>query len=218
MIALGIFFSASFAAVASPMDREVKCLAEAIYYEAKSEPVAGKYAVAQVVKNRAESPDYPNTICKVVYQRNPRGCQFSWVCTGLHKLRRNPQQWDEAVEIAQKTLLFEETHPIIERKNGLFFHASYVKPAWLKTKRVIAKIGNHIFYGERKYADNKRTDRRGIDASNDGSGSGNAAVDSTGRYGYVPPQRWSGNPEPIPSLGRLESPDTAMASGYSSGE
>lgn len=159
MVLLGVFLFATFTANASNMDRQVQCMAEAVYFEAKSEPYDGKMAVAQVIKNRTEDSSYPDTVCKVVEQRNPKGCQFSWVCNGQRKTKKNSQQWEESVVIAQKALLFDEPHTIIERKNGLYFHATYVTPAWLRTKRIIARIGHHIFYSEKPNVENKRSNR-----------------------------------------------------------
>lgn len=162
MILLGVFLFATFTANASNMDRQVQCMAEAVYFESKSEPYDGKVAVATVVKMRTEDPSFGDTPCKVIAQKDHKGrCEFSWACNGQRKSKKNPQQWEESVVIAQKALLFEEYHPIIERKNGLYFHATYVKPVWFKTLRFVARIGHHIFYSEKPSVENKRFNRVG---------------------------------------------------------
>ena len=123
-------------------NRELKCLADNIYYEAGNQSTQGKLAVAAVTINRVKSPKFPKSVCAVVYQRTKRVCQFSWVCEG-NKTVRSAQQYSESKKVAEKVLLYGANQGILGR-NVLFYHADYVNPRW-NLKRV-AKIGDHIFY------------------------------------------------------------------------
>lgn len=136
------------------VDKELKCLANNIYYEAGSEPFEGKVAVAMVSLNRAESGRFPDTICGVVSQKtviNKRVvCQFSWFCTAK---KNGPsslnQRWEEAMEVARMVLL--EGYRIPALDNAMYFHAAHVSPGWRLPR--VAKIGNHVFYKDRKSVD-----------------------------------------------------------------
>jgi len=123
-------------------NRELKCLADNIYYEAGNQSTQGKLAVAAVTINRVKSPKFPKSVCAVVYQRTKRVCQFSWVCEGK-KTVRSAQQYSESKKVAEKVLLSGANHGILGR-NVLFYHADYVNPRW--NLRRVAKIGDHIFY------------------------------------------------------------------------
>lgn len=123
-------------------NRELKCLADNIYFEAGNQSTQGKLAVAAVTINRVKSPKFPKSVCAVVYQRTKRVCQFSWVCEGK-KTVRSAQQYSESKKVAEKVLLSGANHGILGR-NVLFYHADYVNPRW--NLRRVAKIGDHIFY------------------------------------------------------------------------
>ncbi len=126
-------------------DREVRCLAEAIYYEARGEPERGQLAVAEVVANRVESRAYPNTFCGVVRQRSRNVCQFSWACDG----RRAPPrglQWERANNIAERVVDGWKPNVV---GNAMYFHANYVSPSWSRVFRRVARIGTHSFYSGR---------------------------------------------------------------------
>lgn len=126
--------------------REKKCLAEAIYFEARSEPESGQAAVAQVVLNRASSGLYPTSICGVVYQNRHRhmACQFSFACEGKSLRITEQASWEQAVRVAEevtagKTYLADvglSTH----------YHANYVRPRWARQLKKTDVIGKHIFY------------------------------------------------------------------------
>ena len=122
-----------------PDSRELECLAAGIYFESKSEPLAGQLAVGQVIANRANSGRrFPQSYCGVLFQRG----QFSFVRgRSWPSVRRSSRQWQNAVAVAK--IVDQELHssPVGE---ALFFHARYVSPRW-RLKRV-ASIGNHIFY------------------------------------------------------------------------
>jgi spore germination cell wall hydrolase CwlJ-like protein len=135
-------------------ERQLKCMADNIYYEAAMEPAEGKLAVAQIVMNRSESPDFPKDICQVIYQRNSFYqtvvCQFTWLCDGSVGRRPvQPQQYAESMEAAKKVLL--EGFRLPSLKNALYYHADYVNPRW--NKEQVAKIGRHIFYKPREKND-----------------------------------------------------------------
>jgi spore germination cell wall hydrolase CwlJ-like protein len=123
--------------------REVECLAKNIYFEAGSEPRAGKIAVAEVTMNRVKSKQFPRSVCGVVYQKVRGTCQFSWVCQDK-KAIRSRSAWTESLQIAENILISKKRYGIIGP--AMYFHADYVNPAWAEEKRLIAKIGAHIFY------------------------------------------------------------------------
>lgn len=122
-------------------DRELKCLADNIYYEAGNQSTRGKMAVAAVTLNRVNSPKFPKTVCSVVHQRTGRTCQFSWSC--MRKYTPNPEQYAEAKRVARQVLYAGANNGFFG-KNVLFYHADYVNPGW--NLRRVTKIGDHIFY------------------------------------------------------------------------
>lgn len=124
---------------------ERKCLAQAVYYEARSEPRIGQLAVADVVLNRVASPVYPNSICGVVFQGSERrtGCQFSFTCDGSMQARLNKRKWKEAEDLAG-AILAGIRAPV--SRNATHYHANYVSPAWADTLTPTATIGTHKFY------------------------------------------------------------------------
>ena len=118
--------------------RELECLATGIYFESKSEPLAGQLAVGQVIANRADSGRYPSTYCGVIKQRG----QFSFVRGGrLPSVSHSSRQWQTAVAIAK---IVDQDLKDSAVGNALFFHARRVSPNWHRTR--VASIGNHIFY------------------------------------------------------------------------
>ena len=119
--------------------RELECLATGIYFEAKSEPLAGQLAVGKVIANRANSGGrFPSSYCGVLFQRS----QFSFIRgRSLPTVPRAKKQWQTAVAVAK--IIDQRLHDS-SVGNALFFHARYVSPRW-RLKRVAA-IGNHIFY------------------------------------------------------------------------
>ena len=118
---------------------ELDCLATGIYFEAKSEPLAGQLAVGQVIANRADSGGrFPSTYCGVLFQRG----QFSFVHgSSLPHVAHSNRQWQTAVAVAKIVDQHLKDSPV---GNALFFHARYVSPGW-HLKRV-ASIGNHVFF------------------------------------------------------------------------
>ena len=127
----------AFASTSVP-DSEHECLAGAVYFESKGEPLQGQLAVAEVILNRAASGRFPTTICGVVKQRS----QFSFVRGGrIPPVARNSEAWRKAVAIAH--IAMKDLADVGIGK-AMFFHARYVSPRWRLTR--VASIGNHIFY------------------------------------------------------------------------
>jgi spore germination cell wall hydrolase CwlJ-like protein len=135
------------AITAEVRNKQLDCLAKNIYYEAGSEPFEGKVAVAQVTINRAESGQFPNDICKVVYQKNVVYekvlCQFSWYCENASAMKpRNAAMFKESEMVARQVLL--ENFRLPSLKYALYFHATHINPKWNREK--VAQIGGHVFY------------------------------------------------------------------------
>lgn len=126
--------------------RELRCMATAIYFEARDEPVKGQIAVAQVIMNRIRSPFYPKTICGVVYQgeRNRHGCQFSFTCTGKRNAVKEKPEWATAVKLAKQVIAGEVW--LDEVGYATHYHATYVHPPWRHELDKVTQIGGHIFY------------------------------------------------------------------------
>ena len=129
----------------------IRCLAEAIYYEARGEPVDGQIAVAQVVLNRARSHFWPNTICGVVNQGIARGekCQFSYACRVL-RAKPNGIAWDHAQEIADDAIHGRAWFR--ELVDATYYHATAVAPVWRLDLTLIGTFGTHIFYRNDAFA------------------------------------------------------------------
>ena len=130
-----------------------RCLAQAIYFEARSEPIAGWEAVADVVINRALSPTYPGSICGVVFQGQYRRhkCQFSFACDGLSDRPKQRILWRKALRMAGNKLVNVRAGPATAR--ATHYHADYVDPYWNRSMVKLAKIGRHIFYNDRQVRD-----------------------------------------------------------------
>jgi spore germination cell wall hydrolase CwlJ-like protein len=127
----------------------MRCLAEAIYFESRSEPGDGQAAVAQVVLNRVRSGIYPTTVCGVVYQdRNrPFACQFTFACEGKSLRIEEPGPWAVATRIAQDVVSGANYNPKVGE--AVNYHANYVAPFWVGYLKRVDRIGAHIFYAMR---------------------------------------------------------------------
>lgn len=120
------------------VDAQHECLAGAVYFEAKGEPLHGQLSVAEVILNRARSGRFPSSACGVVKQRG----QFSFVRSGrFPAIARTSLAWKRAVAIAHIAVRDLADGPA---PRALFFHAKYVSPRWKLTR--VAAVGNHIFY------------------------------------------------------------------------
>jgi Cell Wall Hydrolase len=141
----------NYAALIDPKDgaRQMRCLAEAIYFESRSEPEDGQAAVAQVVLNRVRSGIYPTTVCGVVYQdRNrPFACQFTFACEGKSLRIEEPGPWAVATRIAGEVVSGANYNPKVGE--AVNYHANYVSPFWVGYLRKVDRIGAHIFYAMR---------------------------------------------------------------------
>jgi spore germination cell wall hydrolase CwlJ-like protein len=127
---------------------ELQCLAENIYFEARGEPLAGQYAVAEVTLNRTHARNFPRTICAVVHEtrwdatRRRHVADFSWTELGGLSPQDGPA-WKQAMSIANA--VYDDLHPSIV-PGALYYHATSVRPEWARGRRAVATIGNHIFY------------------------------------------------------------------------
>ena len=129
---------------AATRERARGCLASAIYYEAADQPRPGREAVAQVVLNRVRHPNYPKSVCGVVYQGAPRpGCQFTFACDGALARAPQPRAWREALEIADRAL---DGFVAAEVGASTHYHALWVRPAWSAALRPTLRIAAHQFY------------------------------------------------------------------------
>jgi len=125
---------------------EQKCLADAMYFEARGDGVRGEEAVAEVIFNRMRDANYPGTICGVVYEgaASHHGCQFSFACDGAALARREPEAWAQARLLAAQILT--GYRPLGDLTGGATsYHANYVEPGWIDMVQT-AQIGNHIFF------------------------------------------------------------------------
>lgn len=141
---------------ASDPNNDAYCLAKNIYFEAGNQPLAGKLAVAHVVKNRMESWQFPDTYCDVIYDAKewrtswtgnviPKlgMCQFSWFCDGKSDEPKDSKTWEVCLQIAQ-SFIKEEQIDITE--GAMWYHADYILPYWAEHLNNTVYINNHIFY------------------------------------------------------------------------
>lgn len=121
-------------------EKQLTCMAYAIYHEARGESERGQAAVGWVVTNRVNHGKYPPSVCGVVYQRGKRGCQFSWVCDGKSDQPRDANSYQKARDIARRVMTAQIPNPV---GRAIFFdgyvHGTPRKPGQ-------QQIGNHRFY------------------------------------------------------------------------
>lgn len=123
---------------------EASCLAEAMYYEARGEGLAGEKAIAEVVVHRTQRAGFPHTICGVVHQGEGEACQFSFLCNGVADQPKNPVDWSRAVRRAAQILT--GALPLNNITEGaISFHAAAVRAEWPGMVPTV-RIGNHLFY------------------------------------------------------------------------
>jgi hypothetical protein len=136
----------AMAAAATPEgDGEWRCLAEALYFEARGEPLRGQIAVAEVVLNRRDSGRYPDTVCGVVHQGTGQldRCQFSYTCDGEAESIADAEAWAQVGRVARAML---DGAPRGLTDGAMFYHADYVDPYWADIFAETAQIGDHVFY------------------------------------------------------------------------
>ncbi|MEM6438911.1 MAG: cell wall hydrolase [Pseudomonadota bacterium] len=121
---------------------DLQCLARAIYHEARGEPRDGRMAVAEVVLNRVDHPDYPDTICGVVHDRRFGGCQFSWVCMGVAPPRQG-RVFADAQSLAAR-MIAAPRRPLT--RGATHFHTRAINPGWARRLTRTAIYGEHVFY------------------------------------------------------------------------
>ena len=152
VLTLLITFNSSL--VTSPVNAEnttiissdVRCLAKAIYHEARDQSITGKIAVGLVVLNRTEHYEYPNTVCGVVFHSMKRGsCQFSWACKKNKPINEKSKEWVDSVKLAEKLINNTEKYQNLA-PGALYFHAKHVSPNWSRRLKYITTIGDHKFY------------------------------------------------------------------------
>ena len=126
-------------------DKQMSCLAEALYFEARGEPIKGQLAVGEVILNRVEDSRYPSSICKVVNQGTGRrfACQFTYTCDGKLESVNERKPYELALKIAK---ILMTTHDRKMTKGSTHYHSNYVNPKWSKKFERVAKFGRHIFY------------------------------------------------------------------------
>ena len=148
-----------------PPESEIECLAKNIYFEAKSQSLAGQLAVGLVVMNRVKSKNFPNDVCKVIYEgpireswktrKDPtlpkekrryypirHKCQFSWYCDGLRDTIKEPTVYSKIITVASKII---NKHVYDFTNGSTHYHADYVSPDWTNLD-VVMTIDEHIFY------------------------------------------------------------------------
>jgi hypothetical protein len=137
-----------------PRAKAEKCLADAVYFEARGEPLKGQQAVAQVVMNRVFSGYYPNDVCGVVYQNANRhlACQFTFACEGkdLNKVDE-PDMWEQAKRIAKDML--DGKIWLSEVGHATHYHAYWVHPSWVHEMTRLYRLGVHTFYRPKNWGD-----------------------------------------------------------------
>ena len=135
------------------LETALMCMAANIYHEAKNQPMAGQIAVAQVVMNRVNDSRYPDNVCDVIKQgltyKNGKvvlgKCQFSWHCDGkVDDVDKKSEKWRNSLRYASMVITNRITLDVTE--GATHYHATYVRPAWARTKTKTVRINRHIFY------------------------------------------------------------------------
>jgi spore germination cell wall hydrolase CwlJ-like protein len=140
--------AAAVQAATAPVDtraRELDCLAQAVYFEARGESPRGQAAVATVIMNRVKNPHFPKTVCGVVYQgaAHHNGCQFSFACDGQVERVVEWSAWEQARRVAARTLSGALLRDV---GSATHFHTTAVEPGWGPQMLRVAQVGLHVFY------------------------------------------------------------------------
>ena len=124
---------------------EIKCLAEAIYFEARGETIEGQYAVGEVIINRVLSKDFPNSVCGVITEGSSRlnACQFSYNCDGKLETINEKKIYERILKLSK--ILLEPSARFLTG-GATFYHSKLVSPSWSKKFIKTNEIGNHVFY------------------------------------------------------------------------
>ena len=129
------------------METALMCMALNIFFEARSEPIQGQIAVAEVTLNRVASDDYPNTICEVVLQQNSQGCQFSWWCDGKSDSPKEHNSFQTSKSLA-RLMIDDGQYISVVGKNATHYHTDDIKPYWSDDMVKVEQVGKHIFYAK----------------------------------------------------------------------
>ncbi len=155
LVVLSLPVTAQAGHTGSASFRQVRCLAQNVYFEARGESLLGQLGVAHVVMNRVEDRGFPATVCEVVKEGGEArlgACQFSWWCDGRSDRPTDLAAWKQSIEVALHTYLGRTTDPT---QGALWYHADYVRPAWRRMYVLGPRIGRHLFYwrsGRLRYA------------------------------------------------------------------
>jgi spore germination cell wall hydrolase CwlJ-like protein len=140
--------------------RELDCLTQAVYFEARGETPRGQAAVAQVVMNRVANPSFPKSVCGVVFQgAATHGCQFSFACDGSMRRGREVAAWDRARRIAERALSGVRLADI---GKATHFHTTECQPDWGPQMLRVAQVGLHVFYRFNPHAPTSRPEDRAV--------------------------------------------------------
>jgi spore germination cell wall hydrolase CwlJ-like protein len=123
------------------------CLAMAVYFEARSEPIQGQYAVAEVIVNRKQDRRWPDTVCGVVKEdRGPKpwDCQFSFYCDGKPEIVEEPKAFEQAMQVAEDVLQGGTDYV----GGALYYHTVDCDPKWSRNLPVVAELGDHKFFAD----------------------------------------------------------------------
>lgn len=138
------FLDVKYHSLNASVQKEVKCLADNVYFESAHEPDEGKMAVAFVTINRTRHKDFPSSVCDVVTQKTKNTCQFSWFCLVKDKTAKNDEIFQKILDMA--SFVYVNYDKMEDPTSGaLYYHADYVNPRW-KNLNHITTIGRHIFY------------------------------------------------------------------------
>jgi spore germination cell wall hydrolase CwlJ-like protein len=147
---LSLFNQSSFINSLQLDYKELACMTEVMYFEARGEGDEGMLAVGYVVLNRVADDRFPKTICGVVKQgKHVKGkpvrykCQFTWYCDGLPDVVTDQDSYLKATELALEILTGKSNNPV---SNSLFYHAVYVRPRWSRVFAMVKRINKHLFY------------------------------------------------------------------------
>jgi hypothetical protein len=153
-IALAVPATADDAPASEPLAKAEACLAEAVYFEARGTSATARAAVAYVVVNRTEDPDFPASVCAVVKD----SCQFSYQCDGRSETLKDQEDRAAAYATAEEVLEGRRTDPTA---GALYFHREGLRPPWSKVFHRTARIGGHVFYtDDRSYNERRPTKSR----------------------------------------------------------
>ncbi len=126
-------------------DEQFRCLAEALYFEARGESLKGQFAVGEVILNRVDAPDFPDTVCGVVKQGTGRKfrCQFTYTCDGIKEVIREPKAYERVAKVARALL---DGAPRGLTSGATYYHTRKVNPHWARKFTRTAALGQHYFY------------------------------------------------------------------------